>query len=142
MSACGNTLRSEISLMKATGAQVIIHCSVLRSSFETPLTNPHIIGNGWAAAGMLRVLATMNQTTLGYQPQFLAAQIDLQNWATEIVNNIWTYQVSHAFERKAGETLVMLFLFRLNSNPTVLFSTMLRIQLRSQILHPLPFSPV
>lgn len=50
-------------------------------------------GNGWAAAGIIRVLATINQTTLGYQPQFISAQRDLQNWATEIVNNIWVYQV-------------------------------------------------
>ncbi|KAG8996812.1 hypothetical protein FRB94_001350 [Tulasnella sp. JGI-2019a] len=49
-------------------------------------------GNGWAAAGMLRVLMTMNQTSLGTLGQFAAAQIDLQNWATDIVNNVWTYQ--------------------------------------------------
>lgn len=50
-------------------------------------------GNGWAAAGAMRVLVTMNQTSLGTLGQFAAAQRDLQNWATEIVNNIWTYQV-------------------------------------------------
>jgi len=35
---------------------------------------------------------TINQTTVGYQPQFVSAQRDLQNRATEIVNNIWLYQ--------------------------------------------------
>lgn len=50
-------------------------------------------GNGWAAAGMLRVLVTMNQTSLGSLGQFAAAQRDLQNWSTQIVNTIWTHQV-------------------------------------------------
>ncbi|KAG8899305.1 hypothetical protein FRC01_010592 [Tulasnella sp. 417] len=51
-------------------------------------------GNGWAAAGIMRVLCTINQTTLGYDPDFVAAQRDLQNWATEIVNNAWKFQQS------------------------------------------------
>ncbi|KIO24818.1 hypothetical protein M407DRAFT_76417, partial [Tulasnella calospora MUT 4182] len=42
-------------------------------------------GNGWVAAGIMRVLCTINQTTAGYQPELVAAQRDLQNWATEIV---------------------------------------------------------
>ncbi|KAG9049183.1 hypothetical protein FS837_011002 [Tulasnella sp. UAMH 9824] len=88
-------------------------------------------GNGWAAAGMLRVLATMNQTTLGYQPQFLAAQRDLQNWATEIVNNIWAYQqpdgslLNYAtdpttFSDSASTALLASVTFRLAALPSYL----------------------
>ncbi|KAG8953531.1 hypothetical protein FRC03_011750 [Tulasnella sp. 419] len=49
-------------------------------------------GNAWAAAGIMRVLLTINQTTVGHQPMFMAAQRNLQNWATEIVNNLWQHQ--------------------------------------------------
>ena len=57
-------------------------------------------GNGWAAAGMLRVLVTINQTSVGNNPEFQVAQRDLQNWATEIVNNVWQYQVSKPIKEK------------------------------------------
>ncbi|KAG8847053.1 hypothetical protein FRB96_001703 [Tulasnella sp. 330] len=88
-------------------------------------------GNGWAAAGMVRVLVTMNQTSLGTLGQFAAAQRDLQNWATEIVNNIWTYQqpsgciLNYAtdtttFQDSSSTALLASVTYRLASLPALL----------------------
>ncbi|KII95923.1 hypothetical protein PLICRDRAFT_34874 [Plicaturopsis crispa FD-325 SS-3] len=49
-------------------------------------------GNGWAAAGMLRVLETINQ----HNHSSLAAQKqDLQDWVNEIIGAAWTFQASN-----------------------------------------------
>lgn len=88
-------------------------------------------GNGWVAAGIMRVLCTINQTTAGYQPELVAAQRDLRNWATEIVNNIWTFQQddgsifdyadqNDSFSDSSSTALIASVTFRLASLPAIL----------------------
>ena len=48
-------------------------------------------GNGWAAAGMLRVLRTIGNSDVS--ESFLDQQRDLLDWIEEIVNASWNYQV-------------------------------------------------
>ena len=48
-------------------------------------------GNGWAAAGMFRVLQTIRGSNVS--DRFLDQQKDLANWIEEIVRASWTYQV-------------------------------------------------
>jgi len=47
-------------------------------------------GNGWAAAGMMRVLATMNRSSLSSQMQ--SQQDNLTQWVDEILTGVWGYQ--------------------------------------------------
>jgi len=49
-------------------------------------------GNGWAAAGMLRVLLTLRNSDVS--KDFLDQQGDLLGWVEEIVNASWKYQTS------------------------------------------------
>jgi len=48
-------------------------------------------GNGWAAAGMLRVLQTIRNSDVS--ERFLDHQHDLLYWIEEIVKASWSYQV-------------------------------------------------
>lgn len=48
-------------------------------------------GNGWAAAGMFRVLETLRHSSVS--SHFETQQADLTSWVQEIINNTWTYQV-------------------------------------------------
>ncbi len=50
-----------------------------------------IIGNAWAAAGMLRVLMTMNHTAQA--DQFTGQSANLTSWIGEILSTAWEYQV-------------------------------------------------
>jgi hypothetical protein len=54
---------------------------------------PHVIwpGNGWAAAGMMRVLSTMNHTSDARR--FSDHQANLTKWIDEILNESWSHQV-------------------------------------------------
>ncbi|CAE6450161.1 unnamed protein product [Rhizoctonia solani] len=47
-------------------------------------------GNGWAAAGIMRVLTTIKDSSLS--DKFVSEQANLEGWALEIVNNVWKYQ--------------------------------------------------
>ncbi|CAE6446778.1 unnamed protein product [Rhizoctonia solani] len=47
-------------------------------------------GNGWAAAGIMRVLATIKESPLG--SQFTTEQANLEGWALEVICNVWKYQ--------------------------------------------------
>ncbi|KAF8598757.1 Six-hairpin glycosidase [Ceratobasidium sp. AG-I] len=47
-------------------------------------------GNAWAAAGIMRVIATISSSSLS--SQFEVEQANLEGWALEIVQNIWKYQ--------------------------------------------------
>ncbi|KAL1747907.1 Six-hairpin glycosidase-like protein [Schizophyllum fasciatum] len=47
-------------------------------------------GNGWAAAGMMRVLRTMNGTAQG--ADFGAQQADLASWIRETLDAVWVHQ--------------------------------------------------
>ena len=49
------------------------------------------IGNAWAAAGMLRVLMTMNRTTQAERFEEQSANLAL--WINEITESAWRYQV-------------------------------------------------
>lgn len=80
-------------------------CRLYRSYLQDPTTKlwKHIqlgsnqdpnfwaTGNGWAAAGMLRVLQTIRNS--GVSNNFLDQQTDLLNWTEEIVNASLQYQV-------------------------------------------------
>lgn len=48
-------------------------------------------GNGWAAAGMLRVLSTIKQS--GFADTMRSQQVDLANWIQEIHDGIYTQLV-------------------------------------------------
>ncbi|CAE6477330.1 unnamed protein product [Rhizoctonia solani] len=47
-------------------------------------------GNGWAAAGIMRVLTTIKESSLSRK--FVVEQANLEGWALEIINNVWKYQ--------------------------------------------------
>jgi rhamnogalacturonyl hydrolase YesR len=49
-------------------------------------------GNGWAAAGMMRVLATLNASTFASELQ--AEQANLTSWVGEVLTGVWAHQVS------------------------------------------------
>jgi len=48
-------------------------------------------GNGWAAAGIMRVLATIARSNFASQMQ--SQQSDLAHWVDEILTGVWRYQV-------------------------------------------------
>jgi hypothetical protein len=64
-------------MTKATGPQVngFLVSVVVRCSMDS-------LGNGWAAAGMLRVVATMKNSP--YSKDFSSQQKDLASWVKEI----------------------------------------------------------
>lgn len=49
-------------------------------------------GNGWAAAGMLRVLETISHSDMAWA--FVEERNNLTSWVTEIINSTWLYQAS------------------------------------------------
>jgi rhamnogalacturonyl hydrolase YesR len=49
-------------------------------------------GNAWAAAGMLRVLATIQQSSVA--SEMTSQQCDLEQWVGEILDTAWSFQVS------------------------------------------------
>jgi len=82
-------------------------------------------GNGWAAAGMLRVLLTINKSV--FASQFAPQVNDLVSWVSEIVNGAMPYQQLNAsalirnyinestFLDAAGTTLLAASTYRLAS---------------------------
>ena len=52
-------------------------------------------GNAWAAAGMLRVLATIQQSSVA--SQMTSQRCDLEQWVGEILDAAWSFQVSVFF---------------------------------------------
>lgn len=66
--------------------QLSKHCRDLINRFASPSK-----GNAWAAAGMLRVLSTMNHTAGG--KSFLGQQANLTQWINEILVASWGHQV-------------------------------------------------
>jgi rhamnogalacturonyl hydrolase YesR len=81
-------------------------CRLYRKYLQDPTTKlwKHVVlgswqdnglwgtGNGWAAAGMLRVLQTISNSDVS--GSFLAQQQDLLGWIEEIVGAAWKYQTS------------------------------------------------
>lgn len=63
---------------------------IVQGSFQD---NTHwATGNGWAAAGMMRVLATFNHSSFG--SELRKEQANLVDWIDEILVTSWKYQVS------------------------------------------------
>ncbi|TFK29237.1 hypothetical protein FA15DRAFT_752708 [Coprinopsis marcescibilis] len=61
---------------------------VVRGSWQD---NTHwATGNAWAAAGMLRVLSTLNHSSIGHQ--FKQEQADLTTWVQEVLETSWINQ--------------------------------------------------
>jgi hypothetical protein len=55
-------------------------------------TRTHLTsGNGWAAAGMLRVMETMKHSA--YADELVAQTSNMTSWINEIMTGVWTYQV-------------------------------------------------
>ena len=50
------------------------------------------VGNGWAAAGMLRVLGSIRDSP--FADALLDEQTDLGSWVDEILTAAWSFQVS------------------------------------------------
>ena len=48
-------------------------------------------GNGWAAAGIMRVLKTINSSSLA--DTLVGEQADLASWVDEILSGAWAHQV-------------------------------------------------
>jgi hypothetical protein len=65
-------------------------------------------GNAWAAAGMLRILSTMNHTTGGIS--LLGQQANLTQWINEILVASWGHQVRPC---TSVATLLYLRVFRM-----------------------------
>ena len=67
---------------------------------------PHHIGNGWAAAGMLRVFETIARS--GHAWKFAVELADLAIWIDEILTHSWAYQVRWFDARiNAGRSLTL-----------------------------------
>lgn len=94
----------------ATGNKTLIdiayqQCSLYRDNLHDKKTNvwQHMAlgqsndvglwatGNGWAAGGMLRVLATMAQSS--FAGDFKGEMSDLEHWVTEILDGMYAHLV-------------------------------------------------
>ncbi|KAI0260506.1 Six-hairpin glycosidase-like protein [Gloeopeniophorella convolvens] len=64
---------------------------VVFGSFEDP--GHWATGNGWAAAGAMRVLATIKRSSFALQ--FRPQQADLEQWVDEILTGVWQHQQSN-----------------------------------------------
>ncbi|KAG8854192.1 hypothetical protein FRB96_007748 [Tulasnella sp. 330] len=103
-----------ISLMREAHTQISLYRRVLYNqdaSLWTHIYSPassHYFndtgfwcsGNGWAAAGMLRVLATMKNSP--YSSQLIPEQNDLSNWITEIHTGMIKYLPFPSFNSSGG----------------------------------------
>ncbi|KAJ3867658.1 Six-hairpin glycosidase [Lentinula novae-zelandiae] len=56
-------------------------------------THDFISGNGWAAAGMLRVLETLNHSSMA--TDFADQTANLTQWIQEILSSSWQYQLEN-----------------------------------------------
>ncbi|KAJ9120031.1 hypothetical protein QFC22_002928 [Naganishia vaughanmartiniae] len=112
-------------------------CSLYRSGLQDPTTKlwRHIVqgtgtsdpglwatGNAWAAAGMLRVLATIIKSP--YSDQMASQRADLQAWSDEIITAAKSHKAkdglvrnyidnTSTFEDTAGSTLLAASAYRL-----------------------------
>ena len=70
-----------------------------------------VLGNAWAAAGMLRVLGTIQHSP--FPKKFKNEQKDLQKWITEIMDAMYPWLVSPALSCAPFILLLLFgFLFR------------------------------
>ncbi|KIL59656.1 hypothetical protein M378DRAFT_200069 [Amanita muscaria Koide BX008] len=95
-------------------------------------------GNGWAAAGMLRVLATMKHSQ--YSSSFSNEQRDLADWTLEIQNGMYqTLDSTLIFTNWAGQPPSSSN-FRDASSTALLASTVFRLSLLYSYHHNLPIA--
>lgn len=94
-------LQSDLTLLQAAYTQ----CSLYRNTLRDEATglwrhvalgdwqdnNLWATGNGWAAAGMMRVLKTINSSSLA--TSLANEQTDLTGWVDEILSGAWAHQV-------------------------------------------------
>ena len=64
-------------------------------------------GNGWAAAGMFRVLQTIRLSSAS--SSFVSQQKDLSSWIEEIVRASWRYQVNAVPPQSSGFSIVNVY---------------------------------
>jgi rhamnogalacturonyl hydrolase YesR len=97
-------------------------------------------GNGWAAAGMLRVLATMRQSE--YANTFKSEQTDLANWVEEIHTAIYPHldNNTNIFTNYADQPVTATGNFYDASSTTLLASTVYRASLLLKQHTYLPFA--
>jgi len=74
-------------------------------------------GNAWAAAGVLRVLATIKHSPEAGSMQ--SQKNDLAQWAGETLTGVWKYQVRDLLFRHCHPTCLSFFRAFLNTNATV-----------------------
>ncbi|KAK0242478.1 glycoside hydrolase family 105 protein [Armillaria nabsnona] len=93
---------SEVQLIQTAYEQISLYRDVLRDdnglwqhvalgSWND--TTHWATGNAWAAAGMLRVLMTMNHTAQA--DQFTGQSANLTSWIGEILSTAWEYQADN-----------------------------------------------
>lgn len=91
-------------------------------------------GNGWAAAGMFRVLQTIRLSNVS--DNFLNQQNDLLEWVEEIVKGSWHYQVGTL---SRGHLASSSWSLKSNSRHLMVpFGTLSTTQARSRTPPPLP----
>ncbi|KAJ6496689.1 Six-hairpin glycosidase [Mycena vitilis] len=85
-------------------------------------------GNGWAAAGMLRVLATMKNSP--YSKDFSSQQKDLGNWVKEIHTAMFAnLDSTNIFTNYADQSINTTDMFYDTASTTLLASTVYRVSL-------------
>ncbi|KAL0566045.1 hypothetical protein V5O48_015972 [Marasmius crinis-equi] len=107
-------------------------------------------GNAWAAAGMIRVLATIQNSQ--YADDFKDEQGDLENWISEIHGGIYQHVIidvltavirqdsSHLFTNYADVSISSSGSFYDASSTALLASTVYRLSLLRDVHHYLPFA--
>lgn len=95
-------LQHNQSLLQTAYDQIKLYRNALCPDPETTNLWQHVVegswadpghwatGNGWAAAGMLRVLRTMGQSS--FATDLKSQQHDLLTWANDIATATWAYQ--------------------------------------------------
>ncbi|KAF8581962.1 Six-hairpin glycosidase [Ramaria rubella] len=90
-------------------------------------------GNGWAASGILRVLATIKHSN--FADQFQSEQTDLKNWAVEILNGMYSHSTkTHIFNNYADNSST----FSDSSSTALIAAATYRLALLTQTYHNLP----
>ncbi|KAF8808899.1 Six-hairpin glycosidase [Phlegmacium glaucopus] len=96
-------------------------------------------GNGWAAAGMLRVLATIRQSE--YANTFKTEQNDLSNWVREIHSGIYPHLSSeNLFTNYADQPSTAPGNFYDAASTALLTSTVYRAAVMLKQFHYIPFA--
>ncbi|KAJ3810077.1 Six-hairpin glycosidase [Lentinula aff. lateritia] len=82
---------NESYLLQTAYEQISLYRDVLRD--DDGLWRHVALGNGWAAAGMLRVLETLNHSSMA--TDFTDQTANLTQWIQEILSSSWQYQLEN-----------------------------------------------